>query len=153
MLQPGFDFIFSSPPYSSVERYVFTAGDSPQAWQTFETVQQFRSGFLRPVIQQAARLLRETGVFALNIDNCVSAPGLCEFSLQCAADSGLGLVGTCGLAKATQKCEPIYLFARPGNVRQVRQTLQPRQCDRQVHCADALVWLRQQKEHSLGHMT
>jgi hypothetical protein len=52
-------------------------------------------------------------------------PGLCEFSLQCAADGGLVLVGTCGLAKATGKCEPIYLFARPGNVQQVRQLFLP----------------------------
>jgi hypothetical protein len=148
LLQPSFDLILSSPPYAAVERYTHTEGEPPQAWQKFKTVQQFQVGFLQPVIVQAARLLNEAGVFVLNVDNCVSAPGLCEFTLKCAVDSGLVLIGTCGLAKSTGKCEPIYLFAKPNNVQWSRQLLQPVQ--RQVHCADALMWLRQHKDHSLG---
>ena len=80
------------------------------------------------IIEQSARVLSETGVLALNIDNSLKAPGLCEFVLKCAKDiDTLAFVGTVGLRNFLSGCEPIYIWTRPGNEASVRGSAGARQ--------------------------
>ena len=111
-----FDLIFTSPPYFNCERYPFTSGDAAQAWQTFTSAEDFNSGFIVPFLYESARLLSKNGILALNIDDSVAHSGLCDFVLQYSQTIELHLVGTIGLRKATNTCEPIFIFCRSDNV-------------------------------------
>jgi len=61
---PTVDFVFTSPPYFDVEHY----GDSDdQSFRVNQTFEGWVEGFLRPVIRNAYKALKEGGVLALNV--------------------------------------------------------------------------------------
>jgi hypothetical protein len=56
--------VFSSPPYFNWEKY---SHEASQSFIRHSTYDQWKSGFLQPIIQQSARVLRKGGHLALNI--------------------------------------------------------------------------------------
>jgi hypothetical protein len=94
---------------------------------TYDTAEAFADGFLRPFLAHSAWLLAPGGTLAINIDNTVQAPRLCEFVLECAPSVGLQLVGTAGYRKRLPNpSEPIFFFTHHGYVDVVLQQLRPR---------------------------
>lgn len=79
---------------------------------------------LRPLLEHSARLLRNGGLLALNLDdNPDQGVILCQFAIQTLLEAGLTFVCTAGLQKhngfgnGSQKsdlpvAEPIYLFCK-----------------------------------------
>jgi hypothetical protein len=124
----GYDLILTSPPYSRTELYPYDPEhDADQAHLRYDTAEAFADGFLRPFLFHSARLLALGGTLAINIDNTVEAPRLCEFVLECAPSVGLQLVGTAGYRKRLPNpAEPIVFFTRHENVDAVLRRLQPR---------------------------
>ena len=120
------DLIVSSPPYLNTENY----GHSPQEAEgqirlRAQTVDEYVRIFLRPVIENCARLLRAGGTLAINLDDNVRLrTRVCEAALDVASGvPGLVFLGTAGLRKGTGfgqgsrsgpsgKAEPVYLWRR-----------------------------------------
>jgi hypothetical protein len=79
---------------------------------------------LRPLLEHSARLLRNGGLLALNLDdNPDQGVILCQFAIQTLLEAGLTFVCTAGLQKqngygnGSQKSDlpvakPIYLFCK-----------------------------------------
>lgn len=117
------DLIVTSPPYFDLERYGDTAKEAKgQVWTKAESHDAFVDIFLRPVLQNCARILARGGVLALNVDdNPRKGILLCKPVLEILKGK-LDLVGTAGLRKgkgydnmhgATQaRAEPIYIFVK-----------------------------------------
>lgn len=72
--------VFSSPPYFNNEHY---SSESTQSYIKFPTYEQWRDGFLRPIIAEAHRILDPGGYFVMNIAN-VKGFRLADDTLQLA---------------------------------------------------------------------
>jgi SAM-dependent methyltransferase len=58
------DLVFSSPPYFDREKY---GSEQEQSWVRYSTLEEWREGFMRRVIEQSARLLATDGYLVLNV--------------------------------------------------------------------------------------
>jgi SAM-dependent methyltransferase len=65
LLPPGrADLVFSSPPYFDWEKY---SNERSQSFIRHATYEDWKDGFLRPTLEQSARVLRKGGHLVLNI--------------------------------------------------------------------------------------
>jgi len=58
------NLVFSSPPYFNWEKY---SSEESQSFIKFGTYEEWKNGFLEPVILQSMRVLKKGGKFAVNI--------------------------------------------------------------------------------------
>lgn len=117
-LSGEFDLIITSPPYWNLETYRDGDGDEVAHLPTLD---DFKTTMLQPMLQQMARLLREGGLLAINVDdNPKQGVFLCQFTLDTLRKAGLTFVCTAGLSKPVKfekgatgaRAEPIYLFTK-----------------------------------------
>lgn len=121
------DLVISSPPYFNLEHYGETEHEQQgQIRNKVSTVEDFKTIFLAPVLYHSIRVLRDGGVFALNLDDNPKAHVyLCDFALEYIRSTfpNVELVGTAGLRKGAgfgqginrppvSKAEPIYIFRK-----------------------------------------
>lgn len=66
LVSNSYDLVFTSPPFFDTERY---SQDKNQSYIRYPEYGQWRDGFLRPLIENAFRLLKDGGYFILNIKN------------------------------------------------------------------------------------
>lgn len=116
---PGaFDLVFTSPPYFSQEQY---AGGSDQSWKRHgKTVEAWADGFLQPVFQRSAEMLKPGGYLVLNIADIRQGKKqipLVQLTRDLAAQAGFTLeceirMPLASLNKATP-WEPVLVFCTP----------------------------------------
>lgn len=116
-----FDLILTSPPYFNLETYLDKdeAKDRAKAGQ-WDTVDKYKENFLKPMLTQSARLLREGGLLAINVDdNHNEKVYICETTVDTLKEAGLEFIGIAGLEKAvwkkdkkTKVAEPIFIFGK-----------------------------------------
>lgn len=110
--------VFSSPPYFDNERY---STERTQSYLRFPTYQQWLAGFLRPVLDEAQRILEPGGYCILNIAN-VKRFGLADAAFEIGRRNFLH-VTTYNLrlsqrpylrpsACETHRLEPIFVFRK-----------------------------------------
>ena len=58
--------VFSSPPYFNIERY---SNSRSQSYIRFPTYEEWREGFMVPVVMQSRRILKKGGYFVINVAN------------------------------------------------------------------------------------
>ena len=109
---------FSCPPYFNVEKY---EDSSSQAYHN-DNYLGFINNWWRYTMQNIVKLLKDDGVFALNIKERVDGFNLAEDMCNVAREYGLKLFDTYqvqlsrnksfGNAKGEYKYEPIYIFSK-----------------------------------------
>jgi hypothetical protein len=67
------DLVFSSPPYFDWEKYSY---DASQSFIRFVSYEEWRQGFLEPVIRHSHRVLRPKGKFVVNVSTERRLPGV-----------------------------------------------------------------------------
>jgi len=65
-LDKEYDVIFTSPPYFDLEKY---SEESSQSYKMYPKYQDWLDGFLFEIIKESHRLLKDDGIFMLNIAN------------------------------------------------------------------------------------
>ncbi len=113
-----FDLIFSSPPFFKIEIY---SDDPTQSCIRYPTYDEWRTSFLRVLIEESKRLLKDGGHLILNLKNYKKEP-LADDAKAIAKEIGLDLVRTFqmrmsnlewGLGKSADKkwhTEPIFVW-------------------------------------------
>lgn len=112
-----FDLILTSPPYFNLETYIDKDGAKAGQW---ETLDDYKENFLKPMLTQSARLLREGGLLAINVDDKPKEKVyICETTVDTLKEAGLRFIGIAGLEKAvwtkdkkTKVAEPIFIFGK-----------------------------------------
>ena len=112
-----FDLVFSSPPYFDREKY---GAEREQSFVRYQTMGEWREGFLLPVIHESARLLKPGGYLVLNV--CKKPDDIAAMTLEIARrDFELKKVWKMRLAKLpykrlhpsdAYKWEPILVFKK-----------------------------------------
>lgn len=113
----SFDLVFSSPPYFDREKY---GTEREQSFLRYPTLKEWCEGFLRRVIDEAARLLSRKGYLVLNV--CEQPEGIAGMTLDIARHNFvLHKIWRMRLAKLpykrlnrseAYKWEPILVFKR-----------------------------------------
>lgn len=66
--EPGFDLMFSSPPYFAVEQYNADGEDADmQSWKRYPGYEGWREGFFKPMLRMSYETLKEDGIMLVNI--------------------------------------------------------------------------------------
>jgi len=66
--EPGFDLMFSSPPYFAVEQYNADGADADlQSWKRYPGYVDWREGFFKPMLRMSYETLNPDGVMLINI--------------------------------------------------------------------------------------
>jgi tRNA1(Val) A37 N6-methylase TrmN6 len=122
------DLVMTSPPYYDAELY--NDSNTKQSAKKFQTYEQWRDGFYTELIQGAYDLLKEGGVFILNVANVKSAEKLESDARKIAKLVGFQDIGYYKLAMgvtpgtrqnirhsvivdgALYKYEPVFCFRR-----------------------------------------
>ncbi len=123
----SFDMALTSPPYFQVEKYAEgTDCAKNQSWARYPTMQQWRAGFLAPVMRAAWNGLRQGGVLAINLADVQTADGaapLCRWlQEEVGALPGATPMPTIGMRlqssnyTAEQRCtlsgEPVWTWSK-----------------------------------------
>ncbi len=115
------DFAFTSPPYFSKERY---AADDTQSWVRYPEAEQWRKGFLEPMLQLQFDALRSGAMNVVNIADVKigkdSFP-LEQWTIESGVELGFEYVRTDkfplsrvpGRGVAQVRYEPLIVFRRP----------------------------------------
>ena len=120
------DLIVSSPPYFNLEKYGETDIESKgQIRLRVSDVGGYVDCFLRPVLIHCARILKQGGLLALNLDDNVRLRMfICRHALEIASEiPSLSFIGTAGIRKGTgfgastkdrtkSKAEPVYMWRK-----------------------------------------
>ena len=107
------DLVFTSPPFWRKELYKVGDEDAQQkqASHKFRSWQEFEGGFLKSLVQESTRVLREGGVLALHIP----ADGQFEKAVQQLAEQQ-GLERLCVVGTRSQNdprvLRPVFLWRR-----------------------------------------
>jgi DNA modification methylase len=122
------DLVMTSPPYYDAELY--NDSNTKQSAKKFQTYEQWRDGFYTELIQGAYDLLKDGGVFVLNVANVKSAEKLESDARKIAKLVGFQDIGYYKLAMgvtpgtrqnvrhsvivdgALYKYEPVFCFRR-----------------------------------------
>jgi len=65
---PGFDLMFTSPPYFAVEQYNADGADADlQSWKRYPGYEGWREGFFKPMLRMSYESLKDDGVMLINI--------------------------------------------------------------------------------------
>lgn len=122
------DLVMTSPPYYDAE--VYNDKNTRQSAKKFQTYAQWRDGFYTELIQGAYDLLKDGGVFVLNVANVKSAENLETDARKIAKQVGFQDIGFYKLAMgvtpgtrknirhsvivdgALYKYEPVFCFRR-----------------------------------------
>ncbi len=123
----SFDLAFTSPPYFQVEKYAEgTAAAAVQSWARYVTPEQWRQGFLAPMLRRAWAALKPGGVLALNLADVrvegESAP-LCRWlQEEVSTLEGSATLPTIGMrlqgsnytpgARAALSGEPVWMWSK-----------------------------------------
>lgn len=108
----SFDLVFTSPPYGRTEIY----SDEPtQSCHRYPIVAAWTEGFLRPVVQRAARALVPDGWLMLNVANTRQHPTIVDDVQRVAAEEGFAqqatlLMEMSSVRRGGLKTEPILAF-------------------------------------------
>lgn len=124
------DLVITSPPYFDAE--IYNPQNTKQSGNNYATYERWRARFYRPLIKGAFDLLKEGGVFVLNIANVPSAQSLEKDARILAREVGFESEGffklALGISPGAQqstrhrvmvngkrfKLEPVFVFRRPG---------------------------------------
>lgn len=120
----SFDFALTSPPYFGKERY---SDDPSQSYRRWPTGDQWRAGFLVPMIRLQFAALRPGGVAVLNIAD-VSLRGktypLARWARSAAADAGFDVSAEAmpmprapGRGVRPAESEPVLILRKPSGLR------------------------------------
>jgi SAM-dependent methyltransferase len=85
-----FDFAFTSPPYFDTEEYDY---DSTQSFVRYASYDAWLSGFLRPVLAEVYRIVKNEGFFVVNIGKYDNTP-IAEDAIEMAEEIGFYLEET-----------------------------------------------------------
>ena len=118
------DVAFSSPPYYDLERY---CNESTQSWIKYRTYVAWKEEYLKVTIQNIYKLLKDTGLFIINIKN-IGSHDLANDVVEISKEIGFTLDKTLNLEfphfKSTshkgatlkeaisQRSEPIFIFKK-----------------------------------------
>jgi 16S rRNA G966 N2-methylase RsmD len=119
------DFVFTSPPYFSIERY---SEEETQSWKRYTTTDRWLSGFLFPTLKTCWQALEDGGRIAVNISDAYisSTQGkaiVCQPMLDFMESLGAIYEGVIGY-QMTQRaganmqsvsdvfCEPIFIWSK-----------------------------------------
>jgi hypothetical protein len=68
LIPDDIDFVFSSPPYFSMEAYgKGKANEEAQSWCRYKTFEEWEKGFFHPVLEKCWNKLSDRGIMAINI--------------------------------------------------------------------------------------
>lgn len=112
--ESSFDLAFSSPPYFNTEEYDY---EETQSFMKFNTKEEWRDGFLLPLIVNTRKYLKSDGYFIINVANVRTYPELEEDVVRLATENGYKLVKTykmrlSKLMGSGYKFEPIFVFVK-----------------------------------------
>ena len=108
------DFSFSSPPYFNTEEYAY---DDKQSFVRYRNAHEWREKFLKVLINKNFELLKEEGIFAINIANVRTYSNLEEDTIEISKETGFKLIKTYKMALSNLhgsgfKYEPIFIFKK-----------------------------------------
>lgn len=109
-----FDLIFSSPPYFNTEKY---CNEETQSFKRYPTKDEWKNGFLKPLIDKSFDLLKEDGWFLINIANVNNYKNLEDDTLELCHQRGFVLYFTLKMRLSALmgqhfKFEPIFCFKK-----------------------------------------
>lgn len=115
----SYDLVFSSPPYFSVERY---SAEPNQSYLRYPEYALWRDGFLRRILIESVRVVRDGGHIIYNVKNYKKAP-IADDLCAIAAELGLEHIKTYQMRLAnsefhrkegvpTWHVEPIFVFRK-----------------------------------------
>lgn len=117
------DFAFTSPPYFATEHY---ADDDAQSWKRYATGEEWRSGFLGPLMRLQAAALKDGATAVVNIAPVTLAGvtyPLDAWTVEAARAAGLvhvaterfplGMLPGRGEPLQAERYEPVLLFRKP----------------------------------------
>jgi len=115
----SYDLIFTSPPYFDVEKY---SSNPDQSYKKFNTYEIWRDGFLKPLVQNSARLVNSQGYVILNVKN-YERMKIADDVLSFASSFGLKLHKTYHMRLSNNEfnrregelkfhTEPIFVFSK-----------------------------------------
>lgn len=110
----SYDLSFSSPPYFNTEEYSY---EENQSFIRYPTKEEWKNGFLIPLIEKNYLYLKKEGYFIINIANVKTYPNLEEDVLKICENMGFILEKTfkmslSALMTSGFKYEPVYCFKK-----------------------------------------
>ena len=107
-----FDMAFTSPPYFDTEKY---SVEPTQSYLRYPEYGKWIEGFLRPVIRNCHKGLKDCGYLLLNVANTKTAPTLEKDTVSIAKETGFELkevlqMVLSSIAGKGIKTEPIFVF-------------------------------------------
>jgi hypothetical protein len=119
------DFVFTSPPYFTLERY---STESSQSWVRYTHLDAWLHGFLFPTLSKCWTALKEGGRIAINISDAYTQgqrEDICTPMLRYMAELGATYEGVIGYQLAKRPgmnmdnlksdaifCEPIFIWSK-----------------------------------------
>lgn len=109
------DLIFTSPPYFDTEKY---SNEDTQSYLKYPTYEEWRLGFLVPLVSNSVYALKQEGYFIINIANVKNAKTLEDDFQKLAKDYNLQHVTTYKMTLSKQhsggkfKYEPIFVYRK-----------------------------------------
>jgi SAM-dependent methyltransferase len=109
-----FDLVFSSPPYFNTEKY---SKESTQSYMRYPTKEEWKNGFLKPLIRKSYEFMKPDGYFCINIANVNNYKNLEEDTLELCYQQGFVLYFTLKMRLSALmgkhfKYEPIFCFKK-----------------------------------------
>jgi tRNA1(Val) A37 N6-methylase TrmN6 len=95
------DLVMTSPPYFSAEKY--NTQNENQSASRYQTYDEWREGFYRVLVEGANKLLKQGGIFVLNIADVASAEMLESDARKLATEAGFK---NAGFFKLAMSCVP-----------------------------------------------
>lgn len=113
-IEDDFDLSFSSPPYFNTEEYSY---EDTQSFIRYKTKNEWKEGFLEPLINKNFKLLKNNGNFIINIANVSTYKNLEEDTLDISNKIGFKLIKTYKMSLSALmskgfKYEPIFHFKK-----------------------------------------
>ncbi len=114
ILNETYDLSFSSPPYYNTEEYDYS---DKQSFIRYKTKDDWKNNFLTKIIEKNFELLKQNGIFIINIANVKNYKTLEEDTISICIKTGFTLVHTykmslSSLMKGGFKYEPIFIFKK-----------------------------------------
>ena len=114
MKENHYDLSFSSPPYFNTEEYDY---EETQSFVRYPQQEVWRDNFLKVVIENNYKALKDNGYFVINVANVKTYPELENDVLELSKQAGFTYVKTYKMALSKlmgggYKYEPIFVFQK-----------------------------------------